>query len=150
MTSINGLIKGYWYKYGYVRTTSTEYTLSSNVGSIHLTNDAVQKNLPEYGKYEKGNKISYDDLSAYIEKHHNKKGKGFYDSIYPKMKKMAADSMRACSGGIDPDKLQNNFEIFGMDFMIDSNLDVWLIEINTNPCLELSCPLLGSIIPKMV
>lgn len=66
MTSINGLIKGYWYKYGYVRTTSTEYTLSSNVGSIHLTNDAVQKNLPEYGKYEKGNKISYDDLSAYI------------------------------------------------------------------------------------
>ena len=43
------------------------------------------------------------------------------------MKKMATDSMRACSGGIDPDKLQNNFEIFAMDFMIDSNLDVWLI-----------------------
>lgn len=43
------------------------------------------------------------------------------------MKKIATDSMRACSGGIDPNKLQNNFEIFGMDFMIDSNLDVWLI-----------------------
>jgi hypothetical protein len=63
---------------------------------------------------------------------------------------MATDAIRACSGGIDPDKLQNNFEVFGMDFMIDSNLNVWLIEINTNPCLELSCPLLSSLIPKMV
>lgn len=43
--------------------------------------------------------------------------------------------MRACSGGIDPSKLGNNFEVFGMDFMIDANLDVWLIEINSNPCL---------------
>ena len=51
MTSINGVIKGYWYKDGYVRTTSTEYTLNENLGSIHLTNDAVQKNLPDYGKY---------------------------------------------------------------------------------------------------
>ncbi len=51
------------------------------------------------------------------------------------MRKMAADAIKAASGGIDPDKLCNNFEIFGMDFMIDSNLDVWLIEINTNPCL---------------
>lgn len=60
MTSVNGIIKGYWYKHGYVRTTSNEYTLSQNTGSIHLTNDAVQKHLPDYGKYEKGNKISYE------------------------------------------------------------------------------------------
>jgi hypothetical protein len=43
------------------------------------------------------------------------------------MQKIATDAMRACSGGIDPAKLQNNFEIFGMDFMIDANLEVWLI-----------------------
>jgi len=66
ITSINGYIKGYWYKDGYVRTTSSEYTLVDNNGGIHLTNDAVQKNLPNYGKYEKGNKISYDDLAYYI------------------------------------------------------------------------------------
>jgi hypothetical protein len=66
------------------------------------------------------------------------------------MKSLASDAMRACSGGIDPKKLEDNFEVFGMDFMIDAKLDVWLIEINTNPCLELSCPLLGCIIPKMV
>lgn len=66
------------------------------------------------------------------------------------MKLVATDAIKACSGGIDPSKLCNNFEIFGLDFMIDSNLDVWLIEINSNPCLELSCPLLSSLIPRMV
>lgn len=34
--------------------------------------------------------------------------------------------------------------------MIDAELEVWLIEINSNPCLELSCPLLASLIPRMV
>ena len=27
-------------------------------------------------------------------------------------------------------------EIFGYDFMIDSAMRPWLIEVNTNPCLE--------------
>lgn len=34
--------------------------------------------------------------------------------------------------------------------MIDENFNTWLIEVNTNPCLELSCPLLARIIPAMV
>lgn len=34
--------------------------------------------------------------------------------------------------------------------MIDQNFKVWLIEVNTNPCLELSSPLLARIIPSMI
>ena len=48
---------------------------------------------------------------------------------------------------MDPHHRQNCFEIFGLDFMIDDNAKVWIIEVNTNPCLELSCPLLSRIIP---
>ena len=28
------------------------------------------------------------------------------------------------------------FELLGYDFIIDDNNDSWLIEVNTNPCLE--------------
>lgn len=42
------------------------------------------------------------------------------------------------------------FEIFGYDFFIDEELNIWLIEVNTNPCLEESCPLLSAIIPRML
>lgn len=34
--------------------------------------------------------------------------------------------------------------------MIDENFNPWLIEINTNPCLELSCPLLERIVPNLI
>jgi hypothetical protein len=34
--------------------------------------------------------------------------------------------------------------------MLDINLKPYIIEVNTNPCLELSCPLLERIIPSML
>jgi tubulin polyglutamylase TTLL1 len=37
-----------------------------------------------------------------------------------------------------------------MDFMIDEEFKPWLIEINTNPCLELSSPLLARLIPSII
>ena len=42
------------------------------------------------------------------------------------------------------------FEIFGYDFMIDNDLKPWLIEVNTNPCLEESNKLLKTLIPRML
>ncbi len=55
-------MRGYWYRHGYVRTTSSQYTLKIGAGAVHLTNDAVQKYLPDYGKYEKANKVTYEQL----------------------------------------------------------------------------------------
>jgi tubulin monoglycylase TTLL3/8 len=34
--------------------------------------------------------------------------------------------------------------------MIDDSYRVWLIEVNTNPCLEVSSPVLAKIIPPMM
>ena len=34
--------------------------------------------------------------------------------------------------------------------MIDSDFKVWLIEVNTNPCLDTSCVHLARIIPAML
>lgn len=34
--------------------------------------------------------------------------------------------------------------------MIDEDFKPWLIEVNTNPCLELSCSLLEKIIPQLI
>jgi tubulin--tyrosine ligase len=34
--------------------------------------------------------------------------------------------------------------------MLDEDMNVYLIEVNTNPCLETSCPLLGRLIAGVV
>lgn len=42
------------------------------------------------------------------------------------------------------------FELFGYDFIIDSDFGIWLIEVNTNPCLEESSELVRTLINRMV
>lgn len=41
-------------------------------------------------------------------------------------------------------------EIFGYDFMINDQCDLFLIEANTNPCLEESSPLVGKLLHRMI
>lgn len=45
---------------------------------------------------------------------------------------------------------KHSFEIFGFDFLVDSNMDTWLLEVNSNPCLEETSPLLERIVPRMI
>ena len=53
-------------------------------------------------------------------------------------------------GKINPKDRRFCFEVFGYDFMIDSSLKAWLIEVNTNPCLEETSQLLKSYLPRMI
>ncbi len=42
ITAVNGRIKAFWYRDGYVRTSSKEYSLKNLENRmVHLTNDAV-------------------------------------------------------------------------------------------------------------
>ena len=60
---------------------------------------------------------------------------------------MGNSSTNANAAGLKKSKY---FEIFGYDFMVDVNKDLWLIEVNTNPCLEQSCQFLKMIMPRML
>jgi tubulin polyglutamylase TTLL1 len=115
---------------------------------VHLTNDAVQKRLDDYGKFESGNKLSYADFQKYADGINLKID--FQKQVVTQIKQLVQDSFRALSRKVDPHRKQNSFEIFGYDFMIDEDVNVWLIEVNTNPCLELSSPYLARLVPAMV
>jgi Tubulin-tyrosine ligase family len=66
------------------------------------------------------------------------------------MRALVRDTFRAAEKKIDPERRMNTFEIFGYDFMIDYDLKIKLIEVNTNPSIEICCPLLARIIPSML
>jgi hypothetical protein len=44
----------------------------------------------------------------------------------------------------------NAFELLGFDFMLDDQLNLNLIEVNTNPCLDTPCLLLQRLIPQVL
>ena len=51
----------YYYKQGYLRTSSSEYSLDNSNLYIHLTNQCLQvKNKEEYGQHEAGNTLSFE------------------------------------------------------------------------------------------
>ena len=36
---------------------------------------------------------------------------------------------------LNPNQEDFCFEVFGLDFILDENYKLWLIEVNANPCL---------------
>jgi len=139
------------YRDCYFRTSSKPFDLS-NLGSrfVHLTNDAVQMNSEDYGKFESGNKLSINDFQRYLDQNYASKSVCFMRDLFPVMERLVTDSFRAVYKKIDPARNKNAFEIFGYDFMIDDNFKVYLIEANTNPNLEVCSPLLARIIPELL
>ena len=151
LTSSNGVLKGYMYRDCYFRTSSFKFDLQNlNSRFVHLTNDAVQQNCEDYGRFESGNKLSINDFQRYLDTNFPSKNICFMRDLFPTIERLVTDSFRAVINKIDPQRLQNSFEIFGYDFMIDENFKVYLIEANTNPCLEICCPLLSRIIPELL
>lgn len=77
VTNMFGVLRGYWYNEGYIRTASYEFDIFTFDKEIHLTNDAVQKHTANYGKYEPGNKLSYTEFQRYLDNKYPKKGYNF-------------------------------------------------------------------------
>lgn len=59
-------------------------------------------------------------------------------------------SMLATRKILDPQKRRGCFELFGYDFILDEDFNTWLIEVNTNPCIEESSKILKVLIPRML
>lgn len=70
--------------------------------------------------------------------------------ILNKIKSYIQLSLEAVRRRLNPNKRNQCFEIFGYDFIIDSEFNTWLIEANTNPCLEESSQLLKMLLPRML
>lgn len=66
------------------------------------------------------------------------------------MKYLVVKTFTSVRSKFNPEWRKSCFEILGFDFMIDADLTVWLIEVNTNPCLEESSSLLRILLPRML
>ena len=65
-----------------------------------------------------------------------------YADVIDQIKNIVKISTLSVRRKLNREHRRNCFEIFGFDFMLDHNCKPWLIEVNTNPCLSESSPLL--------
>ena len=139
----------YMFKEGHLKATSFNYTSDNTDLYIHLTNYSVQKYSDNFEKFEDGNEISLDDLQKSLNKCYNL-NINIREEIISKMKNIILISMESVKKLINKFHRKNCFEIFGYDFMVDVELNPFLIEINTNPGLEISSPLIQKLVPRMI
>ena len=139
----------YIFKEGHLKATSFNYSTDNNDLYVHLTNYSVQKYSENFEKFEQGNEISFDEFEISIKKFYNLNIDVRKD-ILPKIKKIIVLSMQSVKKIINKYNRKKCFEIFGFDFMLDIDLNPFLIEINTNPGLEISSPLISKLVPRMI
>ena len=142
-------MKIYLFKEGHLKASSSEYDINSKDAFVHLTNYSVQKYSENFENYELGNEISFDEFQKSLYLNYNL-DIDIKKEIINKIGEIIILTINSVKKKINPYNKKGCFEIFGYDFMFDIDLNPFLIEINTNPGLEISSPLISKLVPRMI
>ena len=142
-------LKIYVFQEGHLKCCSINYDINSDDTFCHLTNYSFQKYNSNFGKYELGNEASFNDLQKNIDVNYKKKA-DFKREIFPKIINIIQFVFESVKYKINPLDRKYSFEIFGFDFMLDCDFIPFLLEVNTNPGLEESSPLIKMLVPRMI
>ena len=125
----------WFYKECYIRLSSNDYD-STNLKNrfSHLTNNSINKNSKNFDK-ESGF-LSQSEFAEYIKTLGYNYSDPFYDHVQPKMKEIVKNSLMCVQDMIE--NRHYSSEIYGYDFCLDDQLNVWLIEINSSPAWDYS------------
>ena len=143
-------MKVYVFKEGHLKTCSVDYDVNSKDAFTHITNYSFQKYNDNFQKFEKGNEVPFYEFQKFIDEKYPYKNYNIKVDLMNKIKEIIILTMRAGKDKINKNNRNYQFEIFGYDFMLDIDFNVFLIEINTNPGLEESSPWIKIIIPRML
>eukprot|EP00768_Dysnectes_brevis_P005967 gnl/Dysnectes_brevis/4523_a6116_739.p1 GENE.gnl/Dysnectes_brevis/4523_a6116_739~~gnl/Dysnectes_brevis/4523_a6116_739.p1 ORF type:complete len:492 (+),score=22.32 gnl/Dysnectes_brevis/4523_a6116_739:21-1496(+) len=138
------------YRRGYARLASVPFELGIGCAAVHLTNNAVQKHMEEYD--EEANMYSFERLADVIAADASlpeaKRG-GFWSS-WRRIQSLVGLVLYTAGSKLVSQTSDNCFELFGFDFMLDTDLKPWLIEVNCNPCMAFSSSTSRELLPLML
>lgn len=116
----------------------------------HLTNNAIQKNfdladdLHEDIPQEK--MWCCHELDAYLKRCGY--GNVWQKKIVPSLERILIETCKASQDTAESRK--NSFEIYGADFMLDEQLNPWLIEINQGPTMSTSTSVSNELVGSLI
>lgn len=143
-------MKVYVFKEGHLKTCSVDYDINSKDAYTHITNYSFQKHCANFQKFEKGNEVPFYDFQAFLDDKFKDKHYSVKNDLMKQIKEIIEVTMKCAKYQLNANKRKYSFEIFGYDFMLDADFNLFLIEINTNPGLEESSPWIKTIVPRML
>ena len=119
----------------YLRFTADNYDPSKIHNKfMHLTNNCIASQSKNFNESSiEGNMWPGDTFQKYLAEQNG--GEDIYAmKIQPQVKQGIIGSVLAARDMVI--HRENTHEMFGYDFMVDTNLNVWLIEVNSSPSME--------------
>ena len=132
---------------GHLKGSSEFYDINTKNKFIHITNHSLQKKSSKFEQYEYGNEMSYSDFKKFMEEEKIPLEK--FNKMIEDMKKLVKISFKSVGNKLLKVTPVLCFEIFGYDFILDSDFRPWILEINNNPGLGISSPVIQKLVPRM-
>ena len=133
---------------GHLKGSSELYNINNTNKFIHITNHSLQKKSLKFEQYEYGNEMSYSDFKSFM-KEENIPLENF-DKMIEQMKFLVKISFKSVGSKLLRITPVLCFEIFGYDFILDNDFRPWILEINNNPGLGISSPVIEKLVPRMI
>lgn len=139
----------------YLRFTAEDYDPCQIENKfMHLTNASINKKAHIKREHEVGQyKISDNmwesaDFDNYLAQEYSTVKNALSDEVIPQIKQGVIDSLLAAQEIMN--HRTRSHELFGYDFMVDEDLNVWLIEVNSSPSMEYSTPITKKLVMAMM
>lgn len=87
-------------------------------------------------------------MKRYLEEETEWGAAGWEHKVVPAMRAITVDILTSSTATWHPHN--GGFELFGFDFMMDKNLDVWLLEVNESPDLRPRTPAKAAACSRML
>jgi hypothetical protein len=133
---------------GHLKGSSELYDINNTNKFIHITNHSLQKKSLKFEQYEYGNEISYSDFKSFLQEENIPIEK--FHKMIEQMKYLVKISFKSVGNKLLRITPVLCFEIFGYDFILDNDFRPWILEINNNPGLGISSPLIEKLVPRML
>ena len=137
----------YTFNEPYARLSNFEFTMSDNNKLIHLTNNSIQNKQDDMlrtakSKEKDAKMFSYEQLMHYY-------GEDVWKTIiYKQMKRQTYLTINEIVPLLKT--TGKGFELFGFDYMLDDDLNIYLIEVNLDPDQSHSTNVTRNIVPKCI
>ena len=125
-----------FYQHGYLRLASEIYDSEAKDMNTHLTNVAYNE-ASNTGGATNAQEFFEDvfwmmkDFEEYLKRKQLVEDGWVNNSMIPKMKKLILHTIRGLSEHIL--RHPGVFELYGLDIMLDANMDMWLLEVTPIP-----------------
>lgn len=124
------------YHDGYIKLSVEKYNLTSDDLAVHLTNTNIAKNkAKEMGMEDEimqEQSWNFNKFNHYMKEKHNVDDK-WIENIRKEIKRVMMHMI-----AMNIDKLSRHpqvFEMFGFDFILDSDMKLWYLETNLSPSI---------------